>query len=214
MQMRPEIQIQTAIRAMTEVVIPAIHPDEALAQEQAQIVVGILGLLAGFLPLEFRFDRDELGRLASTAGEVAEVAAGGERTADAARRLRDATAGGSDVLDRARAEPSELQSAVRELRAALGELIGAVYADGEPAARDTVQRAMLDWAESQQLRERSAALLQGFEQERHGVPPLEELLAPAPTQGARTASASRGSSTVTRAPGSGADAVGQRTRSS
>lgn len=175
--MRPEIQIQTAIEAMTDVVIPALDPGDALAQEQAQLVVGMLSLLGRFLALEFRFDRDELTRLAATAEAVRGSAQGGPQTAAALERLASGVAGAGDVLDRARAEPGELRAAVAELRTAVGELVSAVYQDGEPEGREAVQRAVLALSTEQGLRERSAMLLQGWEGEGHGVPELEELLA-------------------------------------
>ena len=63
MQMRPEIQIQSILKAMIDVVLPAVDPKNPLAQEQARLVMGMLTVMAGQLPRQYRFDCDELSRL-------------------------------------------------------------------------------------------------------------------------------------------------------
>ena len=63
MQLRADIQLQTAIRALTEVVAPAVDAGNALAVEQLQVVIGMLHLMAVRLPLQVRYDCDELARL-------------------------------------------------------------------------------------------------------------------------------------------------------
>ncbi len=54
MQLREDLQLQTAIRALTEVVTPAVDTSNALAVEQLQVVIGMLHLMAARLPLRFR----------------------------------------------------------------------------------------------------------------------------------------------------------------
>ncbi|MGQ0622999.1 MAG: hypothetical protein ACT4QA_24340, partial [Panacagrimonas sp.] len=63
MQLRSEIQLTSMLKAMKDVVIPAIDPANRLAIEQSQLIVGMLGLMQHQLPIQFKFDRDELGRL-------------------------------------------------------------------------------------------------------------------------------------------------------
>ncbi|MEH6758555.1 MAG: hypothetical protein V7676_13740 [Parasphingorhabdus sp.] len=67
MQLRPEIQIKTIIKAMVDVVMPTLQPDNQLAAEQSQLIVGILQLMEKQLPVQYLFDRDELTRLTETA---------------------------------------------------------------------------------------------------------------------------------------------------
>ncbi len=177
MQLRPELRIQSSIDAMTNVVIPAIDKEDGLAQEQAQLVVGMLGLLAQWLPLEYRYDRDELTRLLAAADEVSGKLTGGSRTTEVKEQLEAIAAEGHDVLRRAGAEPRELQQAVRALRESLGDAVGAAFEDGEPESRETASRSVLELSSEQVLRVRAAYVGQGFEGEAPGVPPLEELLA-------------------------------------
>jgi hypothetical protein len=179
MQLRPDLRIQSSIDAMTNVVIPAIDPDNGLAQEQAQLVVGMLGLLAQWLPLEYRYDRDELARLLRAADKLNGGLKGGDRTTEARDQLAALASEGHDVLERAGAEPLELQDAVRALRAGLGELVGAVFEDGEAQSRDAASHAVLELSSEQIPRVRAAYAGQGFEGDAHGLPPLEQLLAEA-----------------------------------
>ena len=46
MDLRPSLQVQTVIKAMTDVVLPAVDPNNKLAQEQARLVIGMLHLVA------------------------------------------------------------------------------------------------------------------------------------------------------------------------
>ena len=77
MQMRPQIQLQAVIKALGDVVLPAIDPDNRLALEQGKLAIGLLTLLAQQLPVQFAFDCDELTRLIATSGELANAAQGG-----------------------------------------------------------------------------------------------------------------------------------------
>ena len=70
MQLRPEIQITAIVKAMKDVVIPAVDADNKLATEQAQLIVGLLTLMAHQLPRLFHFDCDELQRLIACASQL------------------------------------------------------------------------------------------------------------------------------------------------
>lgn len=91
MQMRPQIQLQAVIKALSDVVLAAIDPDNKLAIEQGKLSIGLLALLAQQLPMQFTFDRDELARLIATAGTLATDAQGGAGTQAAVAALNEAT---------------------------------------------------------------------------------------------------------------------------
>ena len=74
MQMRPDPQIKSVIKAMNDVVLPAVDPQNKLAQEQVRLCMGLLGLMAKQLPLQFRFDCDELARLSAYSAELQRIA--------------------------------------------------------------------------------------------------------------------------------------------
>jgi hypothetical protein len=177
MQMRPDLQIQSMIKAMTDVVLPAVDPNNKLAQEQARLVVGMLSLLAGGLPLQYRFDRDELGRLVTLARDLEANSKGGSQTAAAVAALAAAREQAAQTWERARIEPAELLDAVRELRQLSGALVTAVCADGDSPSQAHTRDSVLASSKEQLLRDRSWLLAQGWEPDPKAVPPIEELLA-------------------------------------
>jgi hypothetical protein len=178
--MRPQIQIKSALKALTDVVLPAVDPNNKLAQEQGKLVIGLLSLLAQQLPLQYRFDRDELKRLVACAQQLHEAAQGGSGTQAALAALTDAARAGSQALFSAGTTPEELQQAVRALRAATGELVTQVHRDGEPACRAAVQSLVLALSKEQLLRERSMLLMQGWEPDPAAIPALTSLLDASP----------------------------------
>jgi hypothetical protein len=181
MQLRPQIRIQTAIEALTHVVIPAIDPKESRAIEQAKLAVGMLTLVSEWLPYEYRYDCDELAHLAGLANDLTSSTQGGKQTRESASRLAEAAADGADALRRAGAEPAELWESIQLLRIRLGELVTAVFEDGELQSRAAVQEAVLDFSKRQVLHERSAVAGQGFEGTNPALPSLADLF-PEPTR--------------------------------
>jgi hypothetical protein len=177
MQMRPQIQIKSVIKALTDVVLPAVDPDNKLAQEQARLAIGLLSLMSQQLPMQFAFDRDELERLLATSGQLASTVAGGAGTQAALSELERVTQAAAATLEGARTSPDALQQAVRDLRAATGALITQTWQDGDAACRPQVQSLVLSMAREQLLRDRSMLLMQGWEPDPKAVPALDSLLA-------------------------------------
>ncbi len=179
MDMRPHLQIQTIIKAITEDIIPALDQGNQLAMQSAQLAIGTLTLISQHLPLEYRFDCDELGRLVSAAGTLGEKASdGGSYTASAKEELDAARISGREVLERARAEPAEILAAIRRLRSATAETVRATYAEGGEATQAQVAKVILSVSAEQLLRDRSWLLMQGWEPDPKAVPAIEGLLTP------------------------------------
>ena len=70
MDIRPSFQLQTVIKAMTDVILPAVDPNNKLAQEQAGLVIAILNLIAQRMPLIYRYEGEELARFLELAGQL------------------------------------------------------------------------------------------------------------------------------------------------
>lgn len=176
MQMRPGIQIKSVIKALTDVVLPAVDPQNKLAQEQVRLAIGMLGLLAYQLPRQFRFDRDELARLIGFARDLRECARGGTQTNAAVDVLVEASRTASRVLEGARTAPEELEQQIRLLRSLSGAVIAQVHIEGEPACRDLVGGLVLQMSREQLLRDRALLISQGWEPEPDAVPAIDTLL--------------------------------------
>lgn len=176
MQLRPQLQIQSILKAMTDVVLPAVDANNKLAQEQTRLIMGTLGLMARQLSVQFRFDCDELVRLIEFARELQQLSQGGQETSAANAALASCTESAKAILDRAKAGPDEVEQAVRELRAATGAVVTGVYRDGEAASQGGVQKAVLAVSKEQLLRDRSLLITQGWEPDPKAVPAIETLL--------------------------------------
>lgn len=178
MELRPQLQIQAAIKAMTQDVIPALDQTNQLAMQSAQLTIGTLALIAQHLPLQYRYDCDELARLLATAEVLRAQTNDGEQTRAAIAELKEAGRIGSAVLDRARAEPGEIVDAVHRLRSATAQTVRAVYREGSETAQASIESTVLSMSREQLLRDRSWLLMQGWEPDPKSVPAIDTLLAP------------------------------------
>ena len=125
------------------------------------------------LPLQFQFDCNELDRLLALANAIGKVG-GGPAALDGVRRAAEA---GTLVLDRAKADPQEVLSAVRELRAECGAATTALFHDASGAKRKALADTVLAYSKKQTLYDRSWLLNLGFESPQSEIPPIEQLLA-------------------------------------
>ena len=175
MQMRPEIQIAAMIKAMKDVVIPAVTGTNKLAEEQAKLVVGMLNLMAYQLPLQFRFDRDELARLVQASAALKEVQATEPSARAAAGALIERTAEAGQVLEQCRRDPDDLRRSVHAVRAAICDVVEA-FAQSGSGGEEKVERIVLAMSAEQLLRDRSLVKLQGWEPDPAALPDIESLI--------------------------------------
>lgn len=173
MQMRSDIQLTALIRAMKDVVIPAIDPANRLAVEQGQLVLGMLALMQKQLPMQFRFDRDELSRLLRAAESLAEACAAEPALSETVRALADVQRPARQRFAAATVDPAELYGDVMALREAIGALVTHAGEAATPALMSRIQRQVLDLSREQVLRDRALMAPQGWEP---GLPAVETLL--------------------------------------
>lgn len=176
MQMRPEIQIISVIKAMTDVVLPAIDPTNKLAVEQSQLIIGLLNLLASQLPLQFRFDRDELARLSKYATKLRVITAADSATRDALAALDASKAAAESVLEQCKLDPAALTSSVRNMREAVGIVVSTLATTTDLDNQLLAERIVIDMSKEQLLRDRSLMKMQGWEIDPTAVPDIEMLL--------------------------------------
>lgn len=173
MNFRYDIQIKTAIRAMQEVVIPAVDSVNRMAVEQAGLVLAMLQLLERTLPLVHRYDCAELeGNLAL----VAELRAAGERVPSLVQnsaRMAAVAAAASATLDRPRTDPQELAQACRDIRSAIADFVTLAYREAPARERQIIARLTLASTRKQLLRERAWVISQGWESEPEKLQPIE-----------------------------------------
>lgn len=174
---RSDLQIETITRAMLDVIMPAIDPDNQPALEQAQVIVGTLMVMGRALPLQFRFDCDELSRLVEFADSLDDEIGADPSVSQVLGPLREAAHRSRDVLERAQADPCEVVGAVRAMRATSDALVDAVFRNQDAGRhRDAVQRIVLSMTREQVLRERAWTVSQGFDANAATLPPIESLI--------------------------------------
>lgn len=176
MQMRPEIQITSVIKAVKDVIIPALDPANQLAIEQSQLIIGLLSLMASQLPVQFRFDHDELSRLLAAARTLQEIQFDRTGVESAMNRLTATIDNASLVLGRGLVDPTDLAATLRDLREAVGSVIQSVADAGNVDTQLKVERIVLDMSKDQLLRDRSLMKSQGWEPDPGAVPAIRELL--------------------------------------
>ena len=178
MDIRPEIQIQSMVKAMIDVVLPAVDPAHKMAQEQARLIIGTLQLIAQRLPIAYRYDCDELRRYVALAHALL---AGTKETLDPdtqAELARLATQG-RQLLTGACSEPADVEAAAFALRAAVSHGVQQACSVGSTQVKQAVRRLVLDAAKIELERERSLVMGMGFETDVSKRPrPIEEQLPP------------------------------------
>jgi hypothetical protein len=177
MELRPEFQVQMVIKALTDVIAPAVDPANKLAIEQVQLSIGMLSLLARRLPRQFRYDRHDLAQFVALAQKLRHLASDLPEAAPALVDLAPTLAASADVLERARAEPAELEAAGLALRAKVGAVISLSATTRDEAQLKHVNAAVMAHAREMLLRERAWLSPQGWEP---GLPDVETLIGAAP----------------------------------
>lgn len=176
MELRPNLQIPAMIKALTEVVLPSIDPVDKVALEQGQLVVAMLHLMARQIPLQYRFDCDELCRLITFARSIESATANNGRAVDVSERLAAHTRAAAELLEKAGAEPDQIFQAINHLRDVTSKAVQAVFDSGDEADRARTVRATLEMSNEQILRDRAWLISQGWETDPESLPRIETLL--------------------------------------
>lgn len=167
--------LRSAIRAMNEVVLPAVDRGHPLALEQATLVTKILQLLEQRLPMWPARVRLELQRQLT----LAHALAGDARAVSpaVAEALDDAAARADAVAADRDATPAACDQAAREL-GGLAALLVEAAAHVDTALRRRVESAVVAAADPVFTLQRAWFLPQGWEPDPRAVPSLEQMLQP------------------------------------
>lgn len=158
-----DLQLRVVIKALRDVVAPAIDPGNRLAAEQLHLSIATLGMVEARLPLAGRRVRAELANAIAMA-EAADAAA-------LAAPLSEARA----ALENPRADGRDLEMHKARLLTAVSTLIDDVPEDG--ARTDSLARAVIAASKPQFDLIRAWCLPAGFEPDPDEVVPIEGLLA-------------------------------------
>lgn len=166
----PDIRLLSIIKALEEVIIPALDPGNPLAGEQAATALRHLHMLRGQLPYLASYTSLCLADMAELGRALAQTAAGGPATLLAAAVLRAA-------LEAPMAPGHEVQARRDEIGRAVDGLIDAGAEDGSTAFRDATARLVLAYGRRQAWRDRAWYAAAGLDPEPGALPPLAALAA-------------------------------------
>lgn len=166
--------LTAAVRALDEVIIPAIDPADPLALEQARIISKLIAQLESRLDYYYDRIRFQLHH---------NVALGKELTTDAptvspeiADALAAAISAGNELLDEPGAKAPELEAATERLAGLISALVRA-SATTDSATRDRIERSILLAAKPTLDAQRAWFLPQGWEPDPSKVPSIESAFA-------------------------------------
>ena len=158
-----ELRLRTMMRAMTEVILPAIDPTNSLAQEQARLLLGHLHALALHAAHEGTIDALE---------ETADRAL--------ARALLAAAAGGPHTRAAQLALDTALPGERRALLQAIEGLLLASGIDGSPEFQRASQQSVLAQARAAATLGRTWFKTMGFDPTPAALPDIQTLIDGAP----------------------------------
>ena len=133
--MNPSVKdrLGSVVRALNEVVLPALPKEASLAQEQVMLAMGHIQIILAQMDAAPDFLADEAADLAIMGNAVAASAKGGAKTLAA-----------KDTLIAALAVEGASETRTAAIQDAIDGILCALAEDGEASARSAVTRAVLD----------------------------------------------------------------------
>ena len=160
-----DLQLRVVMKALREVVAPALDPANHLAEEQLGLSIATLAMVQSRLPYIHVASRQEVSN-ALTLAEAVGNAAG-------TTQLDDHIASAQAVLDNPSSTLDDLQSARGALLTAVSTVVEQAQ---DPARRTAVSTAVIAASKLQFDLARAWSLPAGFEPDPDEVPALETLL--------------------------------------
>jgi hypothetical protein len=171
-----DMRIKSMMRALTEVILPAIDRTQLLAVDQGNILLGTLRIMLRQNDKAYQFLMVELRQYTEVARQLVEMADGGDATQGACAETAAALAEAAPIAALAIPSQAELAVQVEAIKTATDLLLRAANADGAPQFRQAANRLVFDEGGKQLIRERAWVAGAGFELDPASLPPLEVLL--------------------------------------
>jgi hypothetical protein len=172
------LRIHAMIRSLREVVLPALPNHEMLAIDQANILVGYLGIMAEQHDRIFEYLLVELSEYSELLSAMVEDGQGAPSIEEAVAKARAALGIAAPILQMSIPRQGELADLVRSLKESADELLHAAQLDGTRAYRQASAQRVMQQAERQILRERAWFRASGFELEAGQLPSIDDVLLP------------------------------------
>jgi hypothetical protein len=164
-------RLATIARALEQVIVPALPPDQVLAREQATLAIVQLTTLGEQYRYLAEYESGCLADMSVLADELLAAAEGGSATTAAAKALRL-------ILDEAGAttSPSTAQERRNTIASGIDSLVRAGAEDGDPRFRTTQHRLIVDHGSRQAIRDRAWFRGHGTDPDATTLPTIPELI--------------------------------------
>ncbi len=156
-------RLQSMVRAMQDVVLPALDADNAIAQEQGKLVLGSLSLLLGQIDYAHTFEVIEARDLCALLAEIAAMAQTSRLTEVALEAVQTELNQARSLIEIATTPVHVLQQVNHDLRDALAHLIEQIERVGSRELARALALRVLDFSATQLTRERSWVAGTGFD---------------------------------------------------
>lgn len=167
------IRLNNLVKALECTIIPAIDPNNDLAQEQATLMISHLSLINEQWDKAFLFEKGTLNRLTAIAGKILSAARGGVETTKVADDIRQSLDKISTSLYLTVEETSQQ---VDQLGRNIEAMLNAAEADGVTEFIKELENIVLDYSKTQALRERAWFQSAGMDPDRDELPCIDEIL--------------------------------------
>lgn len=172
--------LASSLKALEQVVLPAVDPKDPLATEQLRLAAGFLKFMRARLDLWYPRLAFELNHYLALAEALAEDAT--VLSDEVAQRLKSAIAQARSVKERELALPADMRAATAQLSACISGL-ARLAATAPPELGRRVERQVLAHAKRWVDMQRAWFAPQGFELRASELPDLQQvLLAPVDTR--------------------------------
>ncbi len=164
----PIIRLQSVVQTLEHVIVPAVDPNNSLANEQCGLVLAQLRMLVKHMPYIGEYHALCLSDIMKTA-EAAPPAAGGAATREAAAALGRALTDAPGFAD--------TSEAFHHVGHAIDALLRAAAQDGDLDFRRTVEREVLAFSRRQSRRARAWFRDAGFDPAPDDLPEVAAMAA-------------------------------------
>ncbi len=162
-----DLQLRVVIKALQDVVVPAVDPANQLAVEQIRLSLATLEMVRSRVPLVDKCARKELANAVEMAAALCDAGRGNE--ADDLRRLIGEAQQALGVVDPSRSD-------LVRIRTALLGAVSTMIDDADASDVGQLSRIGLAKAKAQVELQRSWCTPSGFEPDPSAIPAIEDLL--------------------------------------
>ena len=177
------LRLRTVLKALDDIVTPALPSDAGFAHEQLGMIKKSLQLAIDQIPHEYAFMVQDARDHLALAGQLSPYIAPGSalqlRLGESFREL-EAT------LPAFRPNIPVLEQSLRALKQDVEDIVNELCRDRQAEELGAIERLVLDHSARRVMMERAWTIATGFETDPSAIPPIADLLYPADAESAQT----------------------------